>query len=210
VKGSLLIPGNIGGMHWGGVAWDRDHGLLIVPTNNIAAMARVIPRESFDEERRSNRMGLEMTAQRGAAYGMARQFVMAPSGIPCTPPPWGELTAVDLSTGAIKWQIPVGEMPRGLGDAMKQAGKPAGGSLNLGGPIVTAGGLFFMGATLDSFLKAYDVETGKELWRGALPTRARGVPMTYEVNGTQFVAVAAGGHETVTKIDNTLVVFKLP
>ena len=209
VKGSLLTPGNIGGMHWGGVAWDRDHGLLIVPTNNIAAMARLIPRESLDEERRGNRLGLEIAGQRGAPYGMARRFVMAPSGIPCTPPPWGELTAVDLSTGAIKWQIPVGEMPRGLDDAMKKAGK-AGGSLNLGGPIVTAGGLIFMGATLDSFLKAYDVETGKELWRGALPTSARGVPMTYEVNGTQFVAVAAGGHETVTKIDNTLVVFKLP
>jgi len=64
--------------------------------------------------------------------------------------------------------------------------------------------------TSNKLLKAYDVETGKELWRGALPTSARGVPMTYEVNGTQFVAVAAGGHETVTKIDNTLVVFKLP
>jgi quinoprotein glucose dehydrogenase len=205
LQGSLLIPGNIGGMHWGGVAWDRDHGLLIVPTNNFAAMARVIPREKFAEERRSNRMGLEMTSQRGAPYGMARQFLRAPSGVPCTPPPWGQLTAVDLSTGAIKWQIAPGDMSGGKSEVVKQ-----GGSLNLGGPIVTAGGLVFMGATLDPFLKAYDVETGRELWRGALPTSGRGTPMTYEVNGTQFVAMAAGGHETATTIDNTLVVFKLP
>jgi quinoprotein glucose dehydrogenase len=205
LKGSVTMPGNIGGMQWGGVAWDRDHGLLIVPTNNIAGMVRLIPREKFGEEKKANRMGLEMTAQNGAPYGMTRQFLRAPSGALCTPPPWGQLTAVDLSTGAIKWQITVGEIsfvPEGIA---KQVGSPM-----MGGPIVTAGGLVFMGATLDPFLKAFDVETGRELWRGTLPTSARAVPMTYEVGGTQYVAVAAGGHESVTKIDNTIVVFSLP
>jgi quinoprotein glucose dehydrogenase len=206
LKGSLLIPGNIGGMQWGGVAWDRDHDLLIVPSNNLAASARLIPRESFGDERKANRMGFEMTPQRGAAYGMTRHFLRAPSGALCTPPPWGELVAVDLTTGAIKWQRTVGEIPWIPDKAM--AAKL--GSVIVGGPIVTGGGLVFMGATFDAFLKAFDVETGKELWRGALPTSARTVPMTYQVNGKQFVAVSAGGHESVTKPDNTIVVFNLP
>jgi quinoprotein glucose dehydrogenase len=205
ITGSVMMPGNIGGMQWGGVAWDRTHGLLIVPTNNLAGMARVIPREKFSEEKKANRLGIEMTAQKGAPYGMARQFLRAPSGVPCTPPPWGELTAVDLSTGAIKWRVPVGEMP-----FVPAAAAKAGGSVIVGGPIVTAGGLIFMGATFDAFLKAYDVETGRELWRGALPTSVRAVPMTYEVGGKQYVAVAAGGHDSITKLDNTLVVFALP
>jgi quinoprotein glucose dehydrogenase len=206
LKGSLLIPGNIGGMQWGGVAWDRDHDLLIVPSNNLAAVARLIPREKFTEERKANRMGFEMSGQRGAAYAMTRHFLRAPSGALCTPPPWGELVAVDLTTGAIKWQRPVGEIPF----VPDQAMAAKFGSVIVGGPIVTGGGLVFMGATFDSFLKAFDVETGKELWRGALPTSARAVPMTYQVRGKQYVAIAAGGHESITKADNTIVVFSLP
>jgi quinoprotein glucose dehydrogenase len=84
------------------------------------------------------------------------------------------------------------------------------GSINLGGPIVTAGGLVFIGASLESSIKAFDVETGAEVWRGTLPTSARSVPMTYEVNGRQYLAIAAGGHGGISKIDNTLVVFALP
>jgi quinoprotein glucose dehydrogenase len=205
LQGSLIVPGNIGGMHWGGAAWDRDHGLLIVPTNNLAAAVRLVPRERFADERKANRTGSEMTAQNGAPFGMSRLFLRAPSGIPCTPPPWGELAAVDLSTGAVRWRTPLGEFP-----AAPESLRRSAGSINLGGPIVTAGGLIFIGASMDSFLKAIDVETGRELWRGPLPTSARAVPTTYEVGGKQYVAVAAGGHGTITKLDNTIVVFGLP
>ena len=205
LKGSLILPGNIGGMHWGGAAWDVDHGLLIVPTNNLAAVIRLIPRDKFGEERKSNRTGAEMTAQKGAPYGMSRQLLRAPSGLPCTAPPWGTLAAIDAASGTVKWQVPLGGMP-GMPDEMARKT----GSINLGGPVVTAGGLAFIGASLDSNLKAFDVETGVELWRGALPTSARATPMTYEAGGRQYVAVAAGGHGGVTKSDNTLVVFALP
>jgi quinoprotein glucose dehydrogenase len=201
LKGSLILPGNIGGMHWGGAAWDAGHGLLLVPTNNLAAVIRLIPREKFTDERKANRTDAEMTAQKGTPYGMSRQFLRAPSGLPCTPPPWGTLAAIDASTGAVKWQAPLGSM-FGMDGAK--------GSLNLGGPIVTAGGLVFIGASLDSDLKAFDVETGAELWRGRLPTSVRATPMTYEVGGRQYVAVAAGGHGGITKSDNTIVVFALP
>jgi quinoprotein glucose dehydrogenase len=203
LKGSLIVPGNIGGMHWGGFAWDRDRGLLIVPVNNMMSAVRLIPRDQVDAERQANRPDTEIQEQRGTAYAMSRRFLRAPSGLPCTPPPWGTLTAVDVNTGAIRWQVPLGEFP-GVPESAK-----ALGSINLGGPIVTASGLIFVGASLDSFLKAFDVETGAELWRGRLPTSSRAVPMTYEVDGKQYVAVAAGGHDTITPLDNTIVVFGL-
>ena len=200
LKGSLILPGNVGGMHWGGAAWDVDHGLLIVPTNNLAAVIRLIPRDQFTAERKANRTGAELTGQKGAPFGMSRELLRAPSGLPCTAPPWGTLAAIDAATGSVKWQVPLGEM----------GSMPAkSGSINLGGPIVTAGGLVFIGASLDTNLKAFDVETGAELWRGPLPTSVRATPMTYEVNGRQYVAVAAGGHGGITKSDNTIVVFAM-
>jgi quinoprotein glucose dehydrogenase len=205
LKGSLMMPSNIGGMNWGGVAWDRDHGLLIVPTNNLAVVIRLIPRDNVTQARQSNRIGTEIANQNGTPFGMSRAFLRAPSGVPCTPPPWGELAAVDVSTGTLKWHVPFGAFP---GVPEPQASQ--WGSINLGGPMVTAGGLIFIGASLDASLKAFDVETGKELWRGTLPTSARATPMTYEVNHTQYVAIAAGGHEGVTKLDNPIVVFHLP
>jgi quinoprotein glucose dehydrogenase len=133
-------------------------------------------------------------------------LLLSPSKLPCSPPPWGTLTAINTKTGKLKWQVPLGQSP----------GAPPGiatmaGSLNLGGPIVTAGGLIFIGASLDANLKAFDVETGTLLWRGSLPTSARSVPMTYVARGKQFVVISAGGHDgTLTPIDNRLVAFALP
>ena len=154
LKGSLIFPGNIGGMHWGGMAWDREHGLLIVPSNNIPAIIRLIPSENLAAERAANRLGAEISAQRGAPFGMSRLLLFSPSKLPCSPPPWGTLAAVDTATGKLKWQVPLGETP-----ATPSNIAGAAGSVNLGGPIITAGGLIFIGASLDSYLKAYDVET---------------------------------------------------
>ncbi len=197
LRGSLILPGNIGGMHWGGAAWDRDHGLLIVPVNNLASVVKLIPRDQVEAERKANQPDTEIQDQRGTPYAMSRRFLRTSSGLPCTPPPWGTLTAVDVNTGAIRWQVPLGEFP-----GVPENSARAMGSINLGGPIVTAGGLIFIGASLDPSLKAFDVETGTELWRGLLPTSSRAVPMTYEVGGRQYVAVAAGGHDSITPVDN--------
>jgi quinoprotein glucose dehydrogenase len=123
----------------------------------------------------------EYTNMRGTPYLMRRRLILGPTGLPCTPPPFGALVAVSLSTGAIAWNVPLGTM----------GGFP--GSPNLGGPIVTAGGIVFIGATLDRQLHAFDVETGKELWTAPLPAGARATPMTYEAGGRQFVVIAAGG-----------------
>jgi len=196
LRGSLVIPGNVGGMAWGGAAYDPGHHLLLIPANNLAAEVRLIPRADFGREEEANGRdlsgGWEFAHQSGTPYGIARRMLRAPGGWPCTPPPWGTLNAVDADTGTVKWTVPLGQLP-----AMGPAGPPPAsyGSIALGGPIVTAGGLVFMAGTLDSALRAFDVTTGKELWKADLPTSARSVPMTYRgPDGKQYVIISAGGH----------------
>ena len=140
---------------------------------------------------------------------MARRLLRAPGGWPCTPPPWGTLNAVDADTGAVKWSVPLGHLP-----AMGPAPAPPAeyGSIALGGPIATAGGLVFMAGTLDSALRAFDVATGKELWKADLPTSARAMPMTFRgPDGQQYVVIAAGGHGLpVAPLGDYLIAFTLP
>ncbi len=189
LQGSLMMPGNIGGMAWGGEAYDRVHGLLILPENHLASEARLIPRAQFRQriqaEHRNLNGGWEFGAQRGTPYGMMRRFLLSPSGFPCTAPPWGTLLAIDVNTGEKKWEVPIGSFPKA----------PAGtGSITLGGPIVTAGGIVLMAGTLDPAIRAFDVQTGRELWKGILPASARSTPMTYKgTNGKQYIVVSAGG-----------------
>lgn len=202
IRGSLIFPGNIGGMAWGGAAFDAAHGLLVIPTNRLAAVIHLIPRDKFAEAQK-NGHGEEFASQRGTPYGMSREFLRGPHGMPCNAPPWGALTAVDVASGAKKWEVPLGSM---------FGFDPKFGSVSLGGPIVTAGGLVFIGATLDSYLRAFDVETGAELWKGELPTSARATPMTYRgKSGKQYVIIAAGGHDVPPiKQDDAIVAFALP
>jgi quinoprotein glucose dehydrogenase len=200
-RGTLQLPGNIGGMHWGGMTFDASNSLLIVPTNNIAAIVRLIPREEFEGQRKSDRLGLEFAPQSGTPYGMARQILLSPAGTPCNAPPWGMLTAIDTNTGEHRWQVPLGEF----------GGIPGSGSPNLGGPISTAGGLTFIGATFDGFFRAFDSRTGKELWRAKLPASAKSTPMTFVHKGRQYVVIAAGGHDRrIGPLGDKVVAFALP
>jgi quinoprotein glucose dehydrogenase len=123
---------------------------------------------------------------------MARRLLRTPRGAPCTPPPFGTLNAIDADTGAVRWTVPLGQFPP-IGGA--PAGPPAWGSIALGGPIVTAGGMVFIAGTLDPAIRAFDIGTGQELWKATLPTSARSTPMTFRAqNGRQFLVIAAGGH----------------
>lgn len=213
VGGSLLIPGNIGGMAWGGAAYDRAHHLLIIPANNFATQVRLIPRADFDKERETGRRlngDWEFARQMGTPFGMARRMLLSPRGSPCTPPPWGTLNAVDGDTGEVKWTVPLGQFPP-IGNA--PAAPARLGSIALGGPIVTAGGLVFMAGTLDPAIRAFDVLTGKELWKGELPTSARSTPMTFRgPDGRQYLVVSAGGHgiRGGPRLGDHVVAFALP
>jgi quinoprotein glucose dehydrogenase len=205
-RGTLALPSNIGGAHWGGVAVDPTRGLAIVPVNTVAAVVQLFPRDSVG----ATEDGWEYAAMRGTPYVMRRHILLSPKRVPCTPPPFGELVAVDLAAGRVAWRVPLGTpgplAPAGTDSAaLRSLGSP-----NLGGPIVTAGGLAFVGATLDRMLRAFDVETGRELWRAPLPAGAKATPMTYAVGGRQYVAVAAGGDGDVFGKGDEIVVFALP
>jgi len=210
LKGTLMVPGNIGGMTWSGYAFDPQHSLLVTNTNNIVAGARLIPRVKYDQRGSHDEDG-DYGDQTGAPYGLFRRFLQSPSDLPCSAPPWGLLTAVDMNEGKIRWQVPLGSM-QDFGGAHAQQIPP--GSISLGGPIVTAGGIVFIAGTTDSFLRAFDIETGKELWKAQLPAGANATPMTYRLasSGKQHLVVAAGGHPKITeeKLGDALVAFSLP
>ena len=203
LEGTLQQPGNIGGAHWGGVAIDEGHGLVVVPVNRVPAVVQLFVAEGFngdsvrhaDADRGIN--NFEYTRMRGTPYVMRRRIILGPAGVPCTPPPFGALVAVNLATGGIQWNVPLGTF----------GGQP--GSPQLGGPIVTAGGLVFIGATLDKGFRAFDVETGRELWKTDLPASARATPMTYDAGGRQFVVIAAGGSD-VWGAGDAIIAFALP
>jgi len=204
VQGTLAVPGNIGGMNWSGYAFDPQRNLLIVNTNNLMARVRLIPRDKVSSESEDGEYG----PQRGTPYGMLRRFLQSPSDLPCGAPPWGTLTAVDMAKGTIRWQVPLGSMT----DFGGTHGSVPPGSISLGGPITTKGGLVFIAGTTDSLIRAFNVETGEELWRATLPAAGNATPMTYEMNGKQYLVIAAGGHQRIPEesLGDSLVAFALP
>ena len=210
--GTLVVPGNVGGMAWGGMAHDRVNDLIVMPVNNLAAEVRLIPRGDVDAERQAGRLSgdFELAPQRGTPYAMVRRLLLGPgTHLPCTPPPWGTLAAVHAATGDIAWQVPLGRFP---GTEAARDGDEWG-SIALGGPIVTAGGLVFTAGTLEAAIYAFDVRTGRHLWKGTLPTSARATPMTYlGRDGRQYLVVSAGGHgaQIGPPLGDFVVAFALP
>ena len=195
-RGTFVQPSNIGGAHWGGMATDERRAIAVIPVNTVATMVQLIPAEGINSDslRKDDAArgitDFEYTRMRETPYVMRRRIILGPSGLPCTPPPFGMLVGVNLKDATIAWRSPLGTMPLPNGVA-----KPARdvGSPNLGGPIATASGLVFIGATLDRAFRAFDIETGSQLWLAQLPAGARATPMTYEAGGRQFVVISAGG-----------------
>jgi len=213
VQGTLSVPGNIGGLHWGGFAWDEKNRLIIAPINRLPAIMRIVPQADFAGARRAF-PSRETTEQKGAPFAMSREWFLGPSRMPCVQPPWGELVAVHADTGERAWSVPLGDIRAAAPDdaAPDGATAPPSGSPNLGGPATTDTGLVFIGAAFDPYLRAFDTSNGRMLWKGRLPTSARATPLVFvSKSGRHMVAIAAGGHDFPTsRIDTKLVVFALP
>ncbi|MCC2667761.1 MAG: gcd [Armatimonadetes bacterium] len=188
---TVRVPGFLGGANWSGASFDPTNGMLYVNSNNI-------PREHRLEKMPAG----SPYPYRNTGYG---RFVDQ-NGYPGIKPPWGNLTAIDLSKGELAWQSVLGEYPE-----LIAKGLPPTGTENLGGTIVTAGGLVFIGGTKDEKFRAFDKTTGKVLWEAKLPAGGYATPCTYSVKGRQYVAIAAGGGgKQATKSGDAYVAFALP
>ncbi|HLZ42691.1 MAG TPA: pyrroloquinoline quinone-dependent dehydrogenase [Candidatus Sulfotelmatobacter sp.] len=207
LQGTIETPGVLGGMTWSGYAFDPQHSLLVTNINNLPTKVKLIPRADFWKDEVRTEDG-DYSPQTGAPYGLFRRFIQSPSDLPCVAPPWGSLIALDMNEGKILWKVPLGSM-QDFGH--KQPPIPPG-SLSLGGPIVTAGGLVFIGGTFDPYFRAFDIETGNELWKAQLPDSGHATPMTFSSHGKQYVVIAAGGHDKITEETpgDALVAFTLP
>jgi quinoprotein glucose dehydrogenase len=214
-QGTIQYPGMVGGMNWGGLSVDEERGLLIVNTQRIATYIRMVPRADYqamvDSEDGPPAFGFE--PQEGTPYALERYPLLSPGlGAPCNPPPWGTLVAIDLASGDIVWEVPLGNTrdlaPWPVWLILGEMGVP-----NLGGPITTGGGLTFIGATTDAYVRAFNTATGELIWKDRLPASAQATPMTYRLSpeGKQFVVIAAGGHMLLgTKAGDALVAYTLP
>lgn len=210
-KGTIMTPGNVGGIHWGGMCYDEKNQLLITNINRLAALIRIIPREKISELEKQDSllMRSETGRQRGTPYVMKRTYLFKQAGnglIMQTQPPWGTILAIDLRTGEKKWETPLGYMM----NPQQYPGADKWGSINFGGAIATAGNLTFVAATFDNHLRAFKTQSGELLWQAELPASAQATPMTYEWKGKQYVVIAAGGHGKLgTKQGDSVVAFAL-
>lgn len=192
LKGTVLQPGAGGGPDWGGGAYDPKSHLMVVPSNRVALVMTMIPREQVKlDPHQIIEIGKPMMfPNKGVPYVTKMEPLLSPFGAPCTAPPWAALTAVDMTTGTIRWEVPLGSIDK----LAKLPFEVNYGTPGAGGPLITAGGLVFIGYTLDDRFRAFDLLTGKVVWKTDLPAAGMATPVTYQVKGEQYVVIPAGGH----------------
>ena len=207
-QGTILYPFTGGGSNWGGLAFDEARQVAYVNTSSAMHLVTLIPAARVKVAKAAE-PDVEISPQEGAPFGVRRQVMLSGLGLPCNPPPWGLLHAIDMRTGRVLWEVALGttgDLAPGSQFLLRHTGVP-----NFGGPITTASGLVFIGAALDNYLRAFDAATGAELWRGRLPAGGQATPMTYAWTGRQYVVIAAGGHaKTDTRRGDQIVAFALP
>jgi quinoprotein glucose dehydrogenase len=214
LEGTLQMPSAGGGANWGGGAWDPARQLLLVNTAHFATVITLVPRGAGPQLAGEEIYNVDVRdgfpiPQHGVPYEARVRILSSPLGVPCTPPPWGRLSAVDLANGTIRWQVP-------LGSARKLSpvwlpGLSKLGTPHAGGAIVTGGGLAFIAASLDDTIRAFDVDTGAVAWEHELPAGGQSIPMTYVADGRQYVVLSAGGHVLYQNTPGDYVVaFALP
>lgn len=206
-RGTIVSPSHLGGINWGSMAFDSERHMIIAAVNHVPAVMSVIPLDA----RRTGKDGAlhaESASQDGAGYTIRRELLLSPWGLPCTPPPWGTLAAVDLRRNSIRWQVALGSTG---GNTPWFVPSRTLGMPNMGGPLVTAGGLVFIGAATDDYLRAFDIDTGRELWKARLPAGGQSTPMSFLSGGRQYVVITAGGHGKLgTTRGDYVVAFALP
>jgi quinoprotein glucose dehydrogenase len=207
---TLMMPGSLGGANWGGGVFWPERQQLVVNVNTTPFMGYLKPTRREERGEHLPPAGRTMRiSMAGTPYTVVVESLLSPLGIPCSAPPWGKLVAIDLATGEMKWQST-------LGSVHEMAPVPLPfdidwGTPNLGGALITAGKLVFIGATMDRRFRVFSADTGKVLWQYSLPVDAVASPMTYQRGGRQYVVIAAGGHHMYQrKMGDYLIAFTLP
>jgi quinoprotein glucose dehydrogenase len=208
LQGTVLQPGAAGGPNWGGGAYDPNTHIMVVPSSRVPMIVTLVPRADvkLDPNQAIETRSAMYFPNVGAPYVTKIEPLLSSFGAPCTAPPWAALTAVDLVSGKIRWEVPLGSID-------KLAHLPFEwelGTPGAGGPLITAGGLVFIGYTMDDRFRAFDLLTGKTVWKAPLPAAGMATPVSYQVNGEQYVVLTAGGHSMYgsTKGDS-VVAYKL-
>ncbi|SAK50391.1 glucose/quinate/shikimate family membrane-bound PQQ-dependent dehydrogenase [Caballeronia ptereochthonis] len=212
LQGTLVFPGNLGMFEWGGIAVDTDRQIAIANPIALPFVSRLIPRgpgNPMEPVPGAKGSGTEsgIQPQYGLPYGVTLNPFLSPFGLPCKQPAWGYISAIDLKTNEIVWKQRIGTVRDSSPIPLPfKMGMPM-----LGGPIVTAGGVVFIGATADNYIRAFDVHTGKELWQARLPAGGQATPMSYSIDGRQYIVIAAGGHGSFgTKLGDHVIAYALP
>ncbi|NTI77487.1 glucose/quinate/shikimate family membrane-bound PQQ-dependent dehydrogenase [Rhizobium rhizogenes] len=208
LEGSIIYPGNFGTFNWGSVAVDPERQIMFGMPTYLAFTSRLVPRADIPprgQDQKGSEQGLNRND--GAPYGVFMGPFLGPLGIPCQAPPWGYVAGADLTTGKIAYKHKNGTVHDMTPLPLPfKVGVPG-----IGGPIVTKGGVAFLGAAVDNYLRAYDVTTGRQLWEARLPAGGQSTPMTYTADDKQYVLMVAGGHGSVgTKPGDYVIAYRLP
>ncbi|WP_280565152.1 PQQ-binding-like beta-propeller repeat protein, partial [Chromohalobacter sp. 48-RD10] len=205
-EGALTYPDSSGGVQWGGVAFDPVSQTAIVNTSHIVQYVKLYEREAYEKADSGSGNESGFAPQTGAPYGMRLKVARNWLGMPCWEPPFGEIVALDMKTGDVKWRRPIGSSQQ-YGFFMPESW----GSPTIGGPAVTAGNVIFIGGSIDAKMRAYSLETGEELWEDQAEAPGVANPAVYEYEGREYVAFVAGGNSIVKdQVGDQVVVYALP
>ena len=212
-RDTLIWPGYLGGMNWGGVAIDPRRRLLMVNDIRLSTIVRLVPRKDVEGSVQANfsHAGYELQPVKGAPFGVELKSFLSLLGLPCERPPWGKVTAINLDDRRIRWQTPAGT---GLEQTYNLAGVELPvklGMPSISSTMVTGSGLTFYAGANDPFMRAWDSSTGRELWKARLPVGSQATPMSYisPRTGRQYIVVAAGGTPYSSRIGDYVVAYAL-
>ncbi|MDG2002575.1 MAG: pyrroloquinoline quinone-dependent dehydrogenase, partial [Novosphingobium sp.] len=203
---TIQYPSNFGAMDWGSATIDVKSGALLVNSSHLAMDMQLIPQDKV--ETTGGLAHAQFSPQRGTPYAANPINLLSKLGIPCNAPPWGKLTAIDLKTRKIRWQRPFGTT-----QDMAPFGVTVPGAPNIAGSVATGGGLLFIGAAVDDYIRAYDTATGEQVWRKRLPAGGQAAPISYvsERTGKQYIVIVAGGHQILgTTLGDYIIAYALP
>ncbi|WEK04376.1 MAG: membrane-bound PQQ-dependent dehydrogenase, glucose/quinate/shikimate family [Candidatus Devosia phytovorans] len=212
---SLSFPGSLGGLNWGGLSYDPNSQYLFVNDMRLGLwiqMFEAAPTDAVADGGESTNTGMGLVPMQGTPYAVNKNRFLSPLGIPCQEPPFGTMTAIDMQTQQIAWQVPVGTV-QDTGPLGIKMGLPIPiGMPTLGGTLATQGGLVFIAGVQDYYIRAYDTATGAEVWKARLPVGSQGGPMSYRspTTGKQYVVISAGGGRQSPDRGDYVIAYALP